>query len=479
MKEVSFTKFIKVGEDVEKLTKSNENKQKLNILRLILLAILTSYIAHIIGVEKVVIILLFIALCVIILSKYEVITYALALYPFIDYALRTAMPSVAGIWDELLFVAMFMVWIYKYIRYRKEESFKVSPIDLPIIIFLAIMIIMFVINSPDHRIGLEGLRAVVQYILWYFVVLQLLKDKKSAKMLCLVFVLVISVIAMHGVFQYIIGVDMPSNWVDSKEAGVRTRVFSILTSPNILGSLITLALPLCLSFINIFKKIKTKFVFSFFALMMLGTLMFTFSRGAWIGFAFAIAMYVFLKDKRLFIPVIILGVLAIFLVPGIFDRISYMLSEEYITSSLRGGRLIRWITGLKILSNSPIMGVGLGHFGGAVAMNHELFYLVGLDPTKTFYMDNYYLKMAVETGIVGLIAFVSLMYQIIINGARTIRITKDKMSRELEIGIISGLFGVIIHNFVENVFEVPMMSSCFWLLVAVLMHFWYINYHNK
>ena len=213
--------------------------------------------------------------------------------------------------------------------------------------------------------------------------------------------------------------------------------------------------------------------------MMVACLIFTFSRGAWIGFGVAILVYVFLKDKRLLIPAIVFGVLAIVLVPGISSRITYMLSPEYIESSLRGGRLVRWITGLKILSGTPLFGVGLGHFGGAVAINNDLSYLVDTEMVKTFYMDNYYLKTAVETGIFGLFAFVMLMYQIVINGFRTIRITKDKTSRELEIGILAGLFGVIVHNFVENVFEVPMMTSCFWLLTAVLMHFWYINYKQN
>ncbi|MDE6356976.1 MAG: O-antigen ligase family protein, partial [Eubacteriales bacterium] len=398
--------------------------------------------------------------------------------PFIDFGLRSFVPSLASIWDELLFIGMFGVWGYKYLVYRKENNFKQTPMDMPVILFIVAMVIVLILNSPDYRISLEGFRAVVQYILWYFAIVQLLKDEKSAKNLCLILILVVSIMAIHGVYQFVIGVEMPSHWVDSKEAGVRTRVFSILTSPNILGSLMTLVLPICLSFVFMVKETGKKILFLFFAMMMAGALVFTFSRGAWIGFAASIALYVFLKDKRLFIPVIIGGVLVAFLVPGVGNRITYMLSAEYIESSLRGGRLVRWIDGLKILSSTPAFGVGLGHFGGAVAMNNNLSYALGLQNFKTYYMDNYYLKTAVETGIFGLLTFVMLMYQVIINGFRTINITKSKEIKELEKGIIAGLFGVIIHNFVENVFEVPMMTSCFWLLVAVLMHLWYINYNK-
>lgn len=453
--------------------------KKQTLIILIILFSLAGIFGAFLGIEKIIIFSLVLAMMGIVFANYQIIAYILCLYPFIDFVLRSFVPSIASIWDELLFIAMFLVWGYKYLKYRYQEGVKQTPLDLPVILFLIAMLVVFILNSPDYRISLEGFRAVIQYILWYFVIIQLLKDTKGAKRLCLIFVIVVSLMAIHGVYQYIIGVEMPAGWVDSKEAGVRTRVFSILTSPNILGSLLTLALPLTLSFGVISKNIKTKSLFYFLALMMVGCLVFTFSRGAWIGFGVAILAYVFLKDKRLLVPVIILGLLAVVLVPGIANRITYMLSPEYIESSLRGGRLVRWITGLQILKGTPLFGVGLGHFGGAVAINNELSYLVGTEMVETFYMDNYYLKTAVETGLFGLFAFVMLMYQIIVNGLRTIRITTDKVSKELEIGIFAGLFGVIVHNFVENVFEVPMMTSCFWLLVAVLMHFWYINYKDN
>ncbi|MBR1738068.1 MAG: hypothetical protein IJ736_13830, partial [Firmicutes bacterium] len=52
---------------------------------------------------------------------------------------------------------------------------------------------------------------------------------------------------------------------------------------------------------------------------------------------------------------------------------------------------------------------------------------------------------------------------------------KEKGYREIEIGILAGLCGIICHNLVENIFEVPMMASCFWLMAAVMMHLWYVQ----
>jgi O-antigen ligase len=335
---------------------------------------------------------------------------------------------------------------------------------------------MLIVNHQDFKISLEGFRAIVQYMLWFFVVIQLVDDEKAARNVTVVYVLIAGAMAIHGVIQYIVGAPMPAGWIDQNEMSVRTRVYSILTSPNIFGCMMTMSIPMAASLALDSHKKFGKLIFGFLAFMMVCSLVFTFSRGAWIGFVVAAGVYVLLKDKRLIIPCIILAVIVLVCVPSVGNRISYMLSPEYIESSLRGGRLVRWLTGLEILKFYPWMGVGLGQFGGAVAMNNGTSFLVGYTDTKTFYMDNYFLKTAVESGIIGFVAFVILMYCVIINGYRTIKLAKDNTTKQLSIGILAGLCGVITHNWVENIFEVPLMTSLFWIFAAVMM---VLNYKER
>ncbi len=419
-----------------------------------------------------------IAFVLMVLSDYEKSIYVLAAYSGVDYVLRTFVGgALASAWDEAYFLALVLLWLYKWVFCRREKPFKAAPLDLPVVIFLAVMVVVLIVNSPDFSISLEGFRAICQYMLWYFLALQLIRDEKGAKGVTVFFVAVVGLMAIHGVYQYIIGVEMPAGWVDQNEAGVRTRVYSILTSPNIFGSLLTLATPMAVSLSLSSRSKGRKILFAFLALMMLASLVFTSSRGAWIGFGVAFMVYVLLKDKRLLVPGIIAMVLVIVLVPSVGNRITYMLSPEYIESSLRGGRLVRWLTGLRILEFYP-EGLGLGHFGGAVAMNHGLSTIVDVEVVDTFYMDNYYLKTAVEAGIIGLIAFVMLMYQVFINGLRVVKLTEGDSFNSIACGILAGLSGVIVHNCVENVFEVPMMTTLFWLFAGVLMAVWYSKKHG-
>ncbi|MDD4297717.1 MAG: O-antigen ligase family protein, partial [Ruminiclostridium sp.] len=178
-----------------------------------------------------------------------------------------------------------------------------------------------------------------------------------------------------------------------------------------------------------------------------------------------VTIFVFLKKKKLVAPVIV-AMAAVFLftvvfVPSISNRILYLLSSDYIESSSTGGRVFRTITGYNLFMDNFWLGMGHGQFGGAVALNHKL--------NKTFSMDNYYMKTAVEMGVFGITAFLMLMYSTIAWCARAISKIKDNAQKDWVRGIVAGLSGVIMYNLFENMFEIPLISSYFWLLAGVVM----------
>lgn len=409
---------------------------------------------------------LFIITGVVILKyNYQVAVYAMSFYAIIDYLLRKVVPMLAGAWDDLALVLLFFLVLYKWILYRNEPNFKWSPLDIPIFMYICINILCIFMKPYEMNIVLEGFRANVEFMLFFFVFFQLIKGKFSVKIIynCLVFT--VFLIALYGVYQYITGVPMPAGWVDSAESGIKTRAFSIIGSPNILGSIIALVSPLAIGLFAVEKRKFFRLYYLLVYLVMVLCLLVTYSRGAWFVFAGGLFVYILLKDVRFIIPAIIAMVLILVFVPSIGDRLSYMFSKEYIQSSLRGGRLVRWGKGIDVIKESPFFGAGLGHIGGAVATNNKVY--------GHFYMDNYYLKIASEIGLVGVFFLFNLMYRTLKwTFLGTIRV-KDKMSKELMIAGFSGIIAIVFNNFVENIFEVPLMVIMFWLVVASVMSLWF------
>lgn len=426
-----------------------------------------------------------------VLKDYERSIYFLAFYAFIDFVLRDLLQIqiLAGYWDELLLVVCFGLWIYKGITnanthrigikkasgdlYKAgdglcenlvEAGYRMSPIDAPMLFFYGVFMVLLLVNSPEKKVGLEGFRAIIQHTLWFFVAMQLLRSFKGAKNVLYILFIIGTLIGLHGIYQFIIKVPIPPNWTDIGEDPVRTRVFSILKSPNIVGSFMVLVAPLSLAFAANQKSFWKKLIFLGSFGVMSSCLLFTYSKMAWFAYIAALGIYFLIKDKRLILVLITAVVLMYLFVPSINSRIDYLLSPQYIISALKGGRLVRWSQGLSIFRENLLYGVGLGRFGGAVAMNNKI--------PNTFYMDNYYLKTAVEGGLAGLAAFLVLVLNLVVWGIRAIfKLSKetDKEKFKFSVSIFAGLVGVLVHNMVENVFEVPMMVVYFWLMAAVLM----------
>ena len=134
-------------------------------------------------------------------------------------------------------------------------------------------------------------------------------------------------------------------------------------------------------------------------------------------------------------------------------------------------QIFRWVLAMENLYNAnPLLGMGLGMFGGAVAMQNQV-----IDHQDYFYVDNYYLKLMIEMGYTGLAAFLLTVFSFLANGCRALYRTAQQKKQGLSrlyplcAGIFAGLCGVLVHCGFENIFEEPYMMAYFWSLAGLLM----------
>jgi O-antigen ligase len=380
-------------------------------------------------------------------------------------AAKSSPPALSSYWDELALLACFGIWFYKWLRHRQEKPLRKTPLDISIILFIAVGLVLLLAAAPDIAIGIEGLRVVIQYMLWFFVVTQLLKSPEGAKRLLNILVLSGFLVALYGVYQFIIAVNVPGHWTDQNEGYVRTRVFSIFTTPNMLAGYLTLLVPIGVG-LFFAEKNKPRKVYYAAAVVIMGLcLLFTMARQGWIACCASLIVYVWFKNKKLLLPamlgIVALFVFCMFFLPSVSSRILYLLSPDYFISSNKGGRILRWTQALQLFGQHFWTGMGLGQYGGSVALSHKLNNSVSL--------DNYYLKTAVEMGIFGLTALLVLVYNLIAWCSRAVAKIREPMQKDWAIGILAGLVGVILYNLTENMLEIPLISSYFWMSAGVVM----------
>ncbi len=385
----------------------------------------------------------------------------LLFFPILDYMLRNILPIpvISSLWDEAVLIILLLICGWRII----ETNRKLPDLKVPLLAFLVLGLAFWVSDMKNFFINIEGFRAVYQYMVAFLIGFYFLHDRDEVLKVLRMLLIVATLVALYGLLQVILRVETPSTWVDASE-NITTRAFSIVQSPNILGSYMALMSPIALGY-ALTKQGKARMFWILVGLMMISVLFFTYSRGAWLAFAGAIGFVSLLFNRKLLIVLLVASILAALFVPPVTSRISNLFSDEYIEKSSQDGRIGRWLGAYDMMRVSPAYGLGLGHYGGAVGDRHF----------GTIYVDSYYFKTLAEMGLVGLGLYFWLMGSIIKNGYSIWRRQKDRSSFYLYLGVFAGVIAVILHNAVENIFEVPFMNTYFWLLVGMMLAFPYLR----
>ena len=120
------------------------------------------------------------------------------------------------------------------------------------------------------------------------------------------------------------------------ESSVRTRVYSIFGSPNIMGDLcMTMFAPMAAGLAYYTKNRRLQVLAWLCAFCMCFGCLFTMSRGAWMALAIAIVIFVLLVDRRLLVLLIAAGCVACTL-PFVRSRIGFLFTADFAEANTSG-----------------------------------------------------------------------------------------------------------------------------------------------
>ncbi len=408
-----------------------------------------------------------------VLRNFERAAYLVAIYPVLYYiAVKSNNSTLASGWDELLIIFCIGVWFFRWVVDRKDFNFAWTPVDFSLILFFVVCIALFIIQSlgtfGSNSLGFDGLRAVIEYIFFFFIVAKLLRSDDGAKNVVKLMIATCVIMSVHGIYQYIVKVDTPAYWTDKVEVSSGPRVFSFVGSPNVLGCLLAMIMPLAISLIFSEKELVKKLLYTVATGLMGICILLTGSRSSWIALGCALIIYAILSKKYyLIIALFVVALLAYTMVSSVRSRIDYMLDPAYIVSSFKGGRFARWPKALEMFYENLLFGEGFGQFGGAVATINKV--------KGAFYVDNYYLKAAVEMGIFGLVTFLAALYNGIVWSLRASYKVEDNVSKGLIQSGFGAMVGILITNIVLNNFDAPSVVTYFWTIAAVCVFLGFVK----
>lgn len=371
--------------------------------------------------------------------------------------------------SNILLFIVITGWVFNSLSRGLNLSSKASLSPVIVVFCLLGLLSFFRTKFNYSNFYEEGnflaiFKSWITPILLYFIGLNMVKEKDSFKKVLFLISLVTFIIALMAIIEFIRRGDRGSIEY--------SRIGGVFENPNMLSAFLIYNMFFFLSFfLYYFRNFKYWLLLIPF-LACCRAIMFTFSRGAYLAFGFALLAVTFFKNKTFFILFSILLLFMIsnpaFLPESVQARLASTFggnkvistNTEDITDSSATSRILVWKGALEMIKEHPLFGVGQGMFPHLIG---KYVPLGGMDAHNT------YLIIAAEMGVPALLVFLTILFMLIKNSCWLLRKTEDRYFKAFALGMLGLVFGLIMANMFGSRLNFEEVSSYFWLLSGMLM----------
>jgi hypothetical protein len=196
-------------------------------------------------------------------------------------------------------------------------------------------------------------------------------------------------------------------------------------------------------------------------LVLIGTcgycLLFSLSRGGYAAFLVGVAFLGIVRIRKLLVFAVILLVSWQAFVPGaVQERIMMTQDESGEIDNSAATRLALWEDAMEMFKRNPVSGVGMNTYA----------YLGRVGPYRDTH--NYYLKVLVETGVIGFVFFVFLLFALFWSGFRLYRLADDRFLRFLGLGFAGWMVATIASNAFGDRWTFLQISGYTWAVLGIV-----------
>lgn len=384
-----------------------------------------------------------------------ILIFSMMLSPELKIGESTLRPIAVRAEDILLFI-IFFGWLARVSLHKELGLLRITPINISMIFYLLVCIVSSLLAIFSGRLEITNsfffLLKYAEYFLLYFMVANYLDNRQKAYYFLFFIFLTAVIISIYGWFQI-----PTSERISSPFEGQEGE-------PNTLAGYLLLMMGLVLGFFIHYPKLRI--LLSVIFVLFFVPFMYTLSRGAWLAF-FVLPLSVLLFSKRIKLPFFAFSLLALFVIftfpemlplrvqnrlketftPG---RRYELLGREIILDESASERLDTWRNGLAKFLQRPIFGHGV---------------------PDAAVVDNQYIRVFRETGMIGFLAFIWLLlslFRTAINNYWLSFSFSDKFGQSLTLGFLMGFMSLLLHGFSAATFIIIRIMEPFWFLAAIV-----------
>ncbi len=346
-------------------------------------------------------------------------------------------------------LGLLLLLIYTgYKLWKKEKSFfnyhksiyKITGLFL----LWAFISSIFAYNKNLALLSLLGY-ALVLYIIFFGAKKLIIYRSFLVKILIPLLSIGITISSIYTLYNYII---MGMN-----------RSESLFVSINGTGTLMAFSSIFLIAYLE-YTKTKKKYLILIPIILSISALLLTFSRGALLGFLSGFVIYNLKSRKSISILLIVLIILfsTIYFVPQLNNRVSSIFSLEK-----NQNRIFIWKSTINIIKDHPFLGIGPGNF----SIVYPKYRSPDAREKNHPFSHNIFSNMAAELGLVGLIIFSIIIFQILKMGYYISKI--NPLLRSLYAGFIA----IMVHQQFDCTILGIEIAGLFWLIAGLIVAYYY------
>ncbi|MBD2346367.1 IctB family putative bicarbonate transporter [Anabaena subtropica] len=394
-------------------------------------------------------------------------------------------PFVSSTLVGVLLIACVGFWLLLTLSDEKSSSTNslVTPIHLLVLLYWGIAVVATAL-SPVKKAALTDLLTLTLYLLLFALCARVLRSHRLRSWIISLYLYASLVVSIYGMRQWRFGAPPLATWVDPESAlSKTTRVYSYLGNPNLLAGYLVPAVIFSLMAIFVWQGWMKKSLALTMLCVNTACLIFTYSRGGWIGLvvavlaAIALLVYWWSVQMPAFwrtwsLPILLGSLIGVLVIAVIFVepvrlRVLSIFADRQDSSN--NFRRNVWDAVFEMIRDYPIIGIGPGHNSF-----NKVYPLYQRPRYTALSAYSIFLEVAVEMGFVGLTCFLWLII-VTINTA-SVQLRRLRQSGDLEglwlIGALATLLGMLAHGTVDTIWFRPEVNTLWWLMVALIASYW-------
>ena len=361
-----------------------------------------------------------------------------------------------------LVIVVFLCFVIKLIMGKKY--FKFELMDIFVACFMCVMMLGGIISYGGGQ-SIQAASIYTALMLGYFLTVGLVNSKESLKRSVKIIFTSLFFVSLVGLYQNFTG-NVSAEWIDTDMFdAIEGRVVSTFENPNMLGEYLILILPMIVAAMFGEKGWHKKAAYTVCFAVGAMCLIYTWARGAWLGFMFAAVLFMLMWNRKA-MGLIIAGIVAIpFSIPFLPESIvSRFTSIGDLSDTSTNYRVFIWRGSMNLASDYALTGIGVGE--QAFGRVYPYYSFAGIETAP--HAHNLFLQTFIEMGIFGFIVFLAVLICMLQVGFSLAKNGDDKEIRLIGCGALAGVLAALLQGMTDYIWYNYRVFFIFWIVIGIV-----------